>query len=119
MLMLMQDGEEQKAMVIELLDSVLNNGAAPFDAACRSWQEGNFSHAARQLHTVRGSLGTFGLRRFAAASLAAEQALGSRHAGIDTADGDIESLFDAAARALQDGLADMRAWLAAQRLSMP
>lgn len=105
-------------MVFELLDTVLGNGTASLDAARLSWQEGKADHAARQLHTVRGTLGSFGLRRFAAASLAAEQALRSQQPGT-AAEDVIASLFDTAAQALQDGLADMRTWLAAQRLSMP
>ncbi|WP_192804833.1 Hpt domain-containing protein [Noviherbaspirillum aerium] len=127
LLLLMQDGQQQKALVFDLLDTVLKNGSAPLDAALQSWRQGNADHAARQLHTVRGTLGTFGLRRFAAASLAAEQALRARQAGQpepgNTTDADpsgdgIDSLFDAAAQALRDGLADMRTWLAAQRFSL-
>lgn len=105
-------------MVFDLLDSILRNGTAPFDAARQSWQEGKAGNAARQLHTVRGSLGSFGLRRFAAAALATEQTLGLQP-GDTAADDAIETLFDATAQALQEGLADMRTWLAAQRLSQP
>jgi two-component system, sensor histidine kinase and response regulator len=119
LLLLMQDGQEQTAIVFGLLDTVLSSGTASLDAARQSWQEGKADHATRQLHTVRGTLGTSGLRRFAAASLAAEQALRSQPMGTDTEEDAIESLFDTAAQALQDGLADMRTWLAAQRLSMP
>lgn len=105
-------------MVFDLLNSILGNGTAPLDAARQSWQEGKAGDAARRLHTVRGSLGSFGLRRFAAAALATEQALGLQPAGT-AADNAIEPLFNAAAQALQEGLADMRTWLAAQRLSQP
>lgn len=116
--MLIQDSREQKATMFALLDTVLKNGMAPFDAARQSWLEGNADHAARQLHTVRGTLGSFGLRRFAVASLAAEQALRLRRANAGDEDG-VASLLNAAARALQDGLDDMRTWLAMQRLSLP
>lgn len=121
LLMLMQDGEDYRNFVFELLDSILRNGTTPLDAARQSWRNGKADHAMRQLHTVRGSLGSFGLRRFAAASLETEQALRSRQEAAPEAFADegIDSLFDATGRALADGLADMRTWLAAQRLSMP
>lgn len=121
LLLLMQDGEEHKTFVFELLDSILRNGTASLDAARQSWRSGKADHAMRQLHTVRGSLGSFGLRRFAATSLETEQALRSRQEALPEAlaDEGIDVLFDATERALADGLADMRTWLAAQRLSMP
>lgn len=121
LLLLMQDGEDHRNFVFELLDSILRNGTSSLDTARHSWRNGKADHAMRQLHTVRGSLGSFGLRRFAADSLATEQALCSRQEAAPDAVADeaIDSLFDATERALVDGLADMRTWLAAQRLSIP
>jgi HPt (histidine-containing phosphotransfer) domain-containing protein len=121
LLMLMQDGEEHRHFVFELLESILRNGTTSLDAARQSWRHGKADHAMRQLHTVRGSLGSFGLRRFAATSLETEQALRSRQEAAPdaVADDGIDTLFDTTERALADGLADMRTWLNAQRLSMP
>ncbi|MGZ8313597.1 MAG: response regulator [Telluria sp.] len=91
--------------VARLLERVLADAGAEFAQARDSWHAGDIAGAARQLHSLRGGVGSVGAKRFAHASLALEQAM---KAG---AEGKVAGLFEQAGAELDAALGAARAWL--------
>jgi PAS domain S-box-containing protein len=94
--------------ITQLVRAFVDGGAAPIDSARQAWQSGHGETAARTLHAARGGVGTLGAQRFAAASLALEEALAQGDAAR------IDSLFALAAAEFEAALAAAGAWLAQQ-----
>ncbi|MEC5161448.1 CHASE domain-containing protein [Janthinobacterium sp. CG_S6] len=103
-----KDKPALRATLLALIGTLSTRGPLDMDAARAAWSEGRGEHAARLLHGLRGSVGTLGAQRFAAAAQALETAL----RGADAAR--VAPLFDAAGREMAATAAAARAWLAAQ-----
>ena len=58
-----------------LIGALVNTGTGELDEVADAWREDRLPAAARTLHGLRGSIGSLGARRFAAAALALERAL--------------------------------------------
>ncbi|MCC6075296.1 CHASE domain-containing protein [Pseudomonas sp. GCM10022188] len=92
---------------------VVANGLSPLSDARRAWQEGRQREAATLLHTLRGSLGSLGAKRFAATALHIEQAIGEND-GVRVA-----ALLPLAEQDLQSMLSAAEQWLASQGNAAP
>ncbi len=101
---------QQLQALLGLIRDVCGAAQGKFDTALADWRADNASEARRTLHTLRGSIGTLGARRFAAAALALEKALQHRDR-----DDELDAMFAAAARELTDTLAALHSWLAQQQ----
>ncbi|MDC8759150.1 CHASE domain-containing protein [Janthinobacterium fluminis] len=113
---LLKYSNDNPALRATLCDLIRNMSVrAPLDtaAARAAWQDGRAAEAAHKLHGLRGSVGTLGAQRFAAAVLALETALRGASSGREAA------LFDAAQREIEATAAAARAWLAAQNALPP
>ncbi|MFZ6046981.1 CHASE domain-containing protein [Pseudomonas sp. CR3202] len=97
--------------LMALVREFVADGHAPITEAQRAWEEGRQRDSATRLHTLRGSLGSLGARRFAATALQLETAI---HAGNRT---EAEKLFAVIAEDLDATLTAAKAWLASQELS--
>ncbi|WP_332879399.1 CHASE domain-containing protein [Massilia sp. S19_KUP03_FR1] len=67
--------DDDGATVAGLLGILLSAGTSELDQLGQDWGEAARVAAARSLHTLRGTVGTFGARRFVAAARVLEQAL--------------------------------------------
>ncbi len=94
--------------LLGLIRDVCGAAQGKFDMALTSWRAGDAAEAKRTLHSLRGSIGTLGARRFAATTLALEKAL-------QQDGGDIETLFDQAAIDLTATLRALKEWLSRQQ----
>ncbi|WP_426161705.1 ATP-binding protein [Pseudoduganella sp. R-34] len=65
----------QRQNIVALVERVVRQSQAEFDAAQARWQAGDASGAAAALHALRGGVGSLGARNFSEATVAAEQAL--------------------------------------------
>jgi PAS domain S-box-containing protein len=63
------------AALMRVVQQAVKQGTGEFDRASAQWQEGDSAGAGKTLHSLRGGVGSLGAKRFAAASLALEQAL--------------------------------------------
>jgi len=96
----------QRQNIVALVERVVRQSQAEFDAAQARWQDGDTAGAAAGLHALRGGVGSLGARNFAEATLAAEQALrdgdaaavAARFAQVQSA---LSATLQAAARWLQ------------------
>ena len=79
---LIGDDPAYREIVLTLLTTIVENGTQPVDASWQAWRDGRTAEAARLLHKARGSLGSFGLKRFSAIALELEQTLGSDPATV-------------------------------------
>jgi PAS domain S-box-containing protein len=90
-----------------MIARMVGTGLQPVDNALAAWREGRANDAAAAMHTLRGSIGSLGAHRFAAACLALEQALpGEGKEGVET-------LFGPVRRELAATLEAAAQWLAA------
>jgi PAS domain S-box-containing protein len=94
--------------LLGLIRDVCGAAQGRFDSALTAWRAGDAGEAKRTLHSLRGSIGTLGARRFAASTLALEKA-------VQHGEGDIDAMFDQAATELTATLAALNAWLASQQ----
>jgi HPt (histidine-containing phosphotransfer) domain-containing protein len=99
-----------------MIARMVGTGLQPVDNALAAWREGRAHDAAAAMHTLRGSIGSLGAHRFAAACLALEQALPGE--GKDS----VEALFGQVRQELAATLEAAAQWLAtlppaAQRVS--
>lgn len=92
--------------LVALIDKAVADGLTPIADAQRAWQEGRHREAAMAFHTLRGSFGTLGARRFAARALQLELAIHSGHRA------EAETLFPVIAEDLQATLTAAQTWLA-------
>jgi two-component system sensor histidine kinase/response regulator len=98
---------ERRGQLYQLIAKVLDSAGAEMAEARRLHGQGQGEAAGRLLHTLRGSVGTLGAKRFVAASLALEAALTDQDgAGVD-------ALFDDAGAQLRQTIEQGQRWLAA------
>jgi HPt (histidine-containing phosphotransfer) domain-containing protein len=94
-----------RAAMVKMVRGALDSGMAPADQAGVALQEGRPRDAAKLFHSLRGAVGILGAKRLIQATLAAEDAIHEQR----------EELFDehyqAVRTALQQTLAEARAWL--------
>jgi PAS domain S-box-containing protein len=94
-----------RAAMVKMVRGALDSGMAPADQAGVALQEGRPRDAAKLFHSLRGAVGILGAKRLIQATLAAEDAIHEQR----------EELFDehyqAVRAALQQTLAEARAWL--------
>ncbi|MCG2586324.1 CHASE domain-containing protein [Massilia sp. TS11] len=110
---LSKDNPAQREMFLSLVARLVEKGPADVRAAHAAWRDGRGDEAARSLHALRGSIGTLGARRFAAASMEVEQAIRSG------ATGNIDALFARAESEISETAEAARAWLDTQRAAVP
>jgi two-component system, sensor histidine kinase and response regulator len=97
---------EARASFIGAVQEFVDRGLAPLDLARRELAEGRVGDAARSLHTLRGSIGSIGARRFAEAAARLEAAIRGDHAGPLAAlwaevEGELCATLEAASRWLE------------------
>ncbi len=95
----------QRQNIVTLVERVVRQSQGELDAARARWQDGDAAGAAAALHALRGGVGSLGARRFADATLAAEQALRDGDAAA------VERQFGAAQQALTATLQAADRWL--------
>ena len=104
------------AQMSGMIARMVGTGMDPVDKALAAWREGRATDAAAAMHTLRGSIGSLGAHRFAAACLALEQAL------LGEGKGSVAALFGPVREELAATLEAAAQWLAtlppaAQRVS--
>jgi CheY-like chemotaxis protein len=99
---------DQLQALLGLIRDVCGAAPAKFAEARRHWHDGHGPDAKRELHSLRGSIGTLGARRFAQAALVLEKSL------ADADQTAVPALFDAAEAELQATCAALHSWLAQQ-----
>ena len=103
------------ATLIGLIRKMVDDGTTRIDQAQQAWREGRHEDAARLFHTMRGSIGTLGAKRFAQAAQEIETALLDQ----DQESAQIEALFAHVKQELTHTVSAARAWLGAQPTSVP
>jgi len=101
-------GSPQRQNIVSLVERIVRQSRDEFAAARQLWLDGDAHGAAAALHALRGGIGSLGARRFAEATLAAEQALRD---GDTAAAGEI---FHTAEQALAATLDAAAGWLASE-----
>ena len=95
--------------VVTLCQSLQRDGLAPLQHVIKCIDHGKLEEAARQLHSMRGAMGSLGARAFAASALALEHAIREgAHPNL------IQVLQDAALHDYQAVIDGAARWLAAQ-----
>ncbi|GGY73957.1 hypothetical protein GCM10011613_19090 [Cellvibrio zantedeschiae] len=108
LLSMVANNPAHREKTIGLIRSLVENTSHSMKKVQQARQQHNLEEVARSLHTMRGSIGTLGANRFAAAAKELESAIKS---------GDIKELdilFSAVERELTATLTAARAWLARQ-----
>jgi PAS domain S-box-containing protein len=95
--------------LITLIQKTVDNGITPITEARIAWQEGRSHDAASLFHTLRGSLGTLGAKRFAKTALQIEMAIN------DNNNGRVSALFPVIEQDLEAMLTAAKQWLAQQK----
>jgi PAS domain S-box-containing protein len=101
-------GTAQRAALVQLLTRVRDNAPDDYAAALATFDSGDAVTAARQLHTLRGSVGSLGAARFTAAALALEIAI-KEGAATATLQAQAAAELDAVVSALANWLATAEA----------
>ncbi|KRB79116.1 Hpt domain-containing protein [Noviherbaspirillum sp. Root189] len=101
-----------REIVLTLLTTIVENGTQPLDESWQAWRDGRTVDAARLLHKVRGSLGSFGLKRFSAIALELELTLSHDPATVT-------QLFTDTRAELQAAIDAIRSWLKGQSQPTP
>ncbi|MBI1891455.1 MAG: response regulator [Burkholderiales bacterium] len=91
-----------------LLQRAINRGTAPLLEAKAAWQAGRQQDGAKQLHSMRGTIGTIGARRFAELALETEKAI------LESDSDQVDMLFEQAEQTLIDTLQQAQNWLKAR-----
>lgn len=99
-----RDKPDQRAVLKALLSTMSASSRAELAGARNCWESGNLPQAAKILHGLRGSVGTVGATRFAAATIALEREL------LQGTDG-ISELFSAAMHELSGTISLAEIWL--------
>ncbi|MDQ2987554.1 MAG: response regulator, partial [Pseudomonadota bacterium] len=103
------DADDGNARIMAtLIGALVDAGSGELDQLADAWREDRLPAAARTLHGLRGSIGSLGARRFAAAALALERAL---HATPDDYS-QLDRLLLSAREELGATLRAAAAWLA-------
>jgi PAS domain S-box-containing protein len=106
------DADESNARImVALIGALVDAGTDALDQLADAWRDDRVPAAARTLHGLRGSVGSLGARRFAAAALALERAMHATpgdHARLD-------QLLRSAQEELGATLRAAAAWLARQQ----
>ncbi|MES2259569.1 MAG: CHASE domain-containing protein [Pseudomonadota bacterium] len=106
LLRLSQDSVAKMQWLQSLLAKTLADGPQQFGAARAAWQAGDNAAVGKILHGLRGTVGSFGARRFTAAALQLETALRERQSDA------VAPLFDLAGQELAATVLAGLAWLA-------
>lgn len=88
-----------RSKLLGLVSNVVENAPIQLRDARLAWDEGRIEESARLLHRMRGTIGTLGAARFAAAALELESAIRAQHVEL------IAGLFQAAEKELSEMLA--------------
>lgn len=91
--------------IVDLLRKFIDKGTSDLITARKMWREDRAVDAAHALHTMRGSVGSIGAKRFAEVALALETAIHD----CDTVR--IEPLFDSAIRELDSAITAASQWI--------
>ncbi|WP_044874456.1 CHASE domain-containing protein [Pseudomonas sp. LFM046] len=102
-----------RATLLALVKEMVAHGLTPIAEAQRAWAEGQHRDAAISLHTLRGSLGSLGARRFAATALQLESAIRAGNRA------EAEKLFPVITEDLDATLTAAKAWLAGHAIAEP
>lgn len=97
--------------LVTLIKTIVDNGITPITDAQTAWQEGRSRDAARQFHTLRGTLGTLGAMRFAETALQIESAINDNNSAH------VDVLFAVIKQDLEATLTSAKQWLAQQKTS--
>lgn len=92
--------------IVTLLRKMIDKGTTDLNSARAAWREGRENDAARVLHTMRGSIGSIGAKRFADVALGLENAI--RDSEVES----VEPLFDTAIRELESAIEAASQWVA-------
>ncbi len=74
-LVIADNNAEHVAKMVKLIRKTIDSAMVCIDQARRAWHEERREDAAHIFHTMRGSVGTLGAKRFVNASYAIEKAL--------------------------------------------
>ena len=89
--------------MVELIDSFLDTAPATMESMAKSMDAGDFPAAARSAHTVRGSLGSLGMRRLEVSVREVETRLRTGSHEISNAELDrIHNQFEAGCAVLRE-----------------
>lgn len=89
-----------------LIKKSVEKGVSPINDAHRAWLDGRHRDAARLFHTLRGTLGSLGAKRFSAAALQIELAI------INNDGEHVDALFPVVEQELNTLLVAAKQWLA-------
>jgi two-component system sensor histidine kinase/response regulator len=113
MLQFRPDDAAYRRGIVDFIRSMATRGPQLLEQAQAAWREGRHADCARQFHTMRGSVGTLGAKRFAQAALAVEEAIaGQRH-------DEVEARMARAGVLLGEVVEAARAWLAVHDAAAP
>ncbi len=95
-----------RATVAKIVGDACADGEAPLQSAAAALAEQRYEAAGKILHSLRGSLGSLGAKRFVGSALALEHALAERRQD------EVERLFAAVSAEYRLLLAAAAGWLA-------
>ena len=91
--------------MVKMVRGAIDSGMEPVEQADQALREGRPRDAARLFHGLRGAVGVLGARRLIQATIDAETAIS------EARDDELAQHFDAVRAALEQTLAEARAWL--------
>jgi CheY-like chemotaxis protein len=94
-----------RSSLLGVIGNVVERAPDQLREARQAWIEGRIEESARSLHTMRGTIGTLGAARFAAAARELESAIRAQQVGR------VSGLFDAAGQELAETVAAAAALL--------
>ena len=94
-----------RAVMVKMVRGAIDSGMEPVEQADQALREGRPRDAARLFHGLRGAVGVLGARRLIQATIDAETAIS------EARDDELAQHFDAVRAALEQTLAEARAWL--------
>lgn len=100
-----QSSPEALGQLVEVIRNVIGQAPAQLDCARQAWEGGNGNEAARNLHVLRGSMGTLGANAFCTTSQTIEQAI------RDGRNERIATLFDQLEQELTMTIVQAQRWL--------
>ncbi|RYG09885.1 MAG: sensor histidine kinase, partial [Chitinophagaceae bacterium] len=99
------------AVVVNLIKSVVDSGQTKFNTMLTAYMKGDHAEAAAMLHSMRGSIGTLGARRFASSALALELAIKNDKPL------DVEPLIRVTEQTLRDTITEASIWIEQQQIN--